>query len=116
MTHPTLDRLRQLDGATWRTATWWSPVMIQVVFAVLWGLGWLLAKWPFDPETRFRTLILTPTVITTAVSLLIGHASLSASSPRCRGIGLAIAGSALALLAMMLIYTLGVLPWLDPRA
>lgn len=90
--------------------------MFQVVFTVLFGLGWLLSKWPFDSETRFRTIALTPTVITTVASLLIGVKLLAGESPRRRAVGLAIAGSAVAVLAMMLIYAVWMLPWMEPNA
>lgn len=114
MTRPTLARLRGLDAETWRAATWWSPVTYQLVFAATFGLGWLLSKWPFDPYTRFRTLALTPTVIVTVGSLLIAAASLSAVSPLRRGLGVAIAGSAVATLVFVLVYTTWMYPLWEP--
>jgi ABC-type sugar transport system permease subunit len=111
-----LVRIRELDTRAWRVATWWVPVTFQAVFAVLLGLGWLLSKWPFEPETRFRTIVLTPTIICTVASLLIGAWLLSAESLRRRGFGLAVAGSGVAVLATMLVYAVWVLPWLEPNA
>jgi hypothetical protein len=112
----TLARIRELDTGAWRAATWWAPVAFQAVFAVLFGLGWLLSKWPFDPDTRFRTIVLTPPFICTVASLLIGAPLLSAESPRRRGFGLAVAGSGAAVLVTILVYALWVLPWLEPNA
>jgi hypothetical protein len=116
MPSATLTRIRELDARAWRAATWWAPVTFQIVFAVLFGLGWLLSKWPFEPETRLRIIVLTPTVITTVASLLIGAGLLFTESPRRRGFGLAVAGSAVAVVAMMLVYALWVMPWLEPNA
>lgn len=106
-------RLRVQDNAVWRTATRAAPLVVQVVFAAAFGIGWLLSRFPIDSHTGYR-LMLAATVASTAVAaLLIGAMMLRCESPRKRGLGLAIGGSALALLAGGLTWTLIFLSLVD---
>jgi hypothetical protein len=116
MPSATLAGIRELDARAWRAATWWAPVIFQVVFTVLSVTGWLLAKWPLGPHGAFVTVMPVAALITTVASLLIGARLVSAESPRCRALGPAIAGSAVAALAIILLFCLWILPWLEPTA
>ena len=98
------DRIRMQDNVVWRTATRSLPVVIQIVFAAAFGVGWLLGHLPIESHAGYRIMLAATFTITAFASLLIGAQFLRADSPRRRGLGLAVGGSGLALLA-------GGVPW-----
>ncbi|WP_024442627.1 MULTISPECIES: hypothetical protein [unclassified Mycobacterium] len=103
-----LNRLRARilvqDNEVWRTATRSAPIVVQIVFAGAFGVGWLLGHLPIDSHAGYRIMLAATVAITTAASLLIAAIILRSESPRRRGLGLAVGGSGLALAA-------GGLPW-----
>lgn len=92
------------DNGVWRTATRSAPIVVQVVFATAFGVGWLLGHFPIDSHAGYRIMFAATFTITAFASLLIGAWLLRSQSPRRRGLGLAVGGSGLTLLA-------GGVPW-----
>ncbi|PQM53275.1 MULTISPECIES: hypothetical protein [Mycolicibacter] len=97
-------RIRAQDNDVWRTATRSAPIVVQLVFAAAFGVGWLLGHFPIDSHAGYRIMLAATFIITAFASLLVGARILGSRSPRRRGLGLAVGGSGLALLA-------GGLPW-----
>lgn len=116
MPNATRARIREFDTDVWRTATRAAPVVVQVVIAAVFGVGWLLGRLPVDSDNWFRILVATATVVTTVAAQLTAAALLRTESPRRRGLGLAIGGSGLAVLLGGLTYALVFLPLMDTSA
>ncbi|HET9877031.1 MAG TPA: hypothetical protein VFQ37_14920 [Mycobacterium sp.] len=105
-----------IDTDTWRVATWLTPVSFQVVVAGLAGVMWLLARLPpFGPHGDFKQVGLCGIAITTPLWMWLGARLRSGPSPRRRGIGLSLAGSAAVLLAGGLAYLLLLVLLWDPE-
>jgi hypothetical protein len=109
-----LSRIRLQDNDVWRIATRSSPVVVQPVLAVWFGIGWLLGQSPVVDHVGVRILVAVAAVRTAAASLLIGAALLGTDSPRRRGMGLAIGGCGLVVVISGLAYALIFLPIVDP--
>ncbi|WP_234825702.1 hypothetical protein [Mycolicibacter senuensis] len=107
-------RIRVQDSDVWRIATRSSPVVVQPVLAVWFGVGWLLGQTPVVDHTGVPIVIALAAILTTAASLLIGARLLGTDSPRRRGLGLATGGCGLAVLISGLVYALIFLPIVYP--
>ncbi|OBK84805.1 hypothetical protein [Mycolicibacter sinensis] len=116
MLNTMLIRIRAQDADVWRIATRSAPVVVQFVWAALFGIGWLLGRLPLDNHAGFRILVATASVLTTVGALVVGGVLLRAETPRRRGLGLAIGGSGIAASASGLVYALIFLPIMDPHA
>jgi hypothetical protein len=104
---PSLARIRDLDTQAWRTATWSAPFVVQLVFAALLILMWLLGKWPFEKHDTFKAegaLFLTATAIAALGSLAISGVLLTSRSSRGRGLAVSLAGSAAVVLIGAVVY------------
>lgn len=104
MTGALLARVRALDTDGWRAATWATPVAFQATVALMWGIGWLLVRWPLGHRAPFPVVMSAAALVTLAVSVLLGAVLLAEGSPRRRGCGAAIAGCGVTALAMALLY------------
>lgn len=112
-----LARFRDGDPAFWRSATRSAPLVIQVVLAPIIGIGWLsMSGSPLSYGTVFRWLATAAFIVTTAAALVIGTMLLRAESPRRRGVGLTVCGSAVVVFISGLAYALIFLPWLESGA
>ncbi|BBX24052.1 hypothetical protein MTER_34630 [Mycolicibacter terrae] len=116
MLRTTLSQIRLQDNDVWRTATRSSPIVVQFVWAALFGIGWLLGRRPVESHIEFRILVTVATVLTTVVALSIGKALLRSDSTRRRGVGLGIAGSGIAVLVGGLAFALIFLPIVEPAS
>nr|WP_244168747.1 hypothetical protein [Mycobacterium malmoense] len=95
-------RTKFFDARAWRTATWSSPFVVQLILGMLLVAMWLLGKWPFDTHSAYageRAWMLTATVITAVVSLVVGAALLKSGSPRNRGLGISVISCSAVVLA-----------------
>ncbi|MEX3656815.1 MULTISPECIES: hypothetical protein [Mycolicibacterium] len=82
---------------TWRTATWSVPLVFQVVLTLFLLTTWATRKWVLVGDT-FRTTMSAGAATSAVVSLMISIVLFRARSSRLRGVGLAVAGSAAAVL------------------
>lgn len=114
MPNTVLSRIRVQDSDVWRIATRSSPVVVQPVLAVWFGIGWLLGQTPVVDHTGVPIVIAVAAILTTAASLLIGARLLGSDSPRRRGLGLATGGCGLAVLISGLVYALIFVPIVYP--
>ncbi|MCV7386352.1 hypothetical protein [Mycolicibacter longobardus] len=109
-----LARIRDGDPDFWRAATRSAPLVVQVVLAAVIGVVWLsFSSVPLSYGTAFRYLATAALIVPTAAALVIGTALLRAESPRRRGVGLAVCGSAVVTFISGLAYALIFVPWLE---
>ncbi|MEB3021507.1 hypothetical protein [[Mycobacterium] crassicus] len=108
-----LARIRDGDPAFWKSATRSAPIVVQIVIAATIGLAWLLSNLPIDGQAAFPILSMTAITVPTAASLPVGLMLLRVDSPRRRGMGLAISGSAVVVFISGLFYALIFLPWFE---
>lgn len=107
-----LARVREGDPDFWRTATRSAPLVVQAVLATVIGIGWLsLSGSPLSYGTAFRYLATAAFIVSIAAALVISTVLLRADSPRRRGVGLAVFGSAVVTFISGLAYALIFLPW-----
>lgn len=114
MPNTVFSRIRVQDSDVWQIATRSSPVVVQPVLAVWFGIGWLLGQTPVVDHIGVPILIAVAALLTTVTSLLIGATLLGTDSPRRRGMGLAIGGCGLAVLINGLVYALIFVPIVYP--
>ncbi|OBB31380.1 hypothetical protein A5792_15935 [Mycolicibacterium peregrinum] len=86
-----------MSSDTWRTATLSVPVVFQVVLTLFLLTTWATRKWVLVGDT-FRTTMTTGAATSTVIALVISISLLKAGASRRRGVGLAVAGSAAAVL------------------
>ncbi|OBJ96843.1 hypothetical protein A5746_31145 [Mycolicibacterium conceptionense] len=86
-----------VSSDTWRTATWSVPLVFQVVLTLFLLTTWTTRKWVLVGDT-FRTTMSAAAATSAVVSLVISIVLFRARSARLRGVGLAVAGSAAAVL------------------
>lgn len=109
-----LSRIRAADTEVWRTATRSLPIVVQVVLAAVIGIGWLwLSGSPLSYGTAFRCLATAAFIVSIAAALVISTVLLRVESPRRRGVGLAVCGSAVMVFISGLFYALIFLPWFE---
>jgi hypothetical protein len=108
-----LARIRDGDPAFWKSATRSAPVVVQIVIAATIGVAWLVSNLPIDGHAAFHIVSTTAIAVPTAVSLLVGLMLLRVESPRRRGVGLAVCGSAVMVFISGLFYALIFLPWFE---
>lgn len=109
-----LARIRDGDPDFWRTATRSAPLVVQVVLAGIIGVGWLWTNGgPLSYGTAFLYLVTATYIVSTAAALVVGTMLLRAESPRRRGVGLAVCGSAVVVFISGLAYALIFLPWFE---
>lgn len=107
-------RIRDSDPAFWRSATRSAPIVVQIVLAAIIGIGWLaMSGSTLSYGTAFRYLAAAAFIVSTAAALVAGSVLLRADSPRRRGVGLAVCGSAMVVFISGLFYALIFLPWLQ---
>ena len=90
------NNLPHLNRRAWGVATRWSPVIIQVVLAMLVMMMWLLGEFSFIPwgSRAGGTRLIVAALLTTALVLPISAVLLRKNSASAQGIGLS--GAALA--------------------
>jgi len=92
-----MDTASRVDSDTWRTATWSVPLVFQLVLTLFLLTTWAAGRWVFVGDTH-RTMMPAGAATSTVVALVISVALFKARSSRLRGVGLAVAGSAAAVL------------------
>jgi hypothetical protein len=112
---PTVARLRELDSRTWSTATWTSPLVVQLVLGAMIIALWLSRKVPSYLTTSSYSggpgWFLAVTAVTVFVSVSIGGLLFRSRSSRIRGIGLSITGSAAIVLIGAIAYAFWIIRW-----
>lgn len=92
-----MESVSRISSDTWRTATWSVPLIFQLVMTLFLSTTWAAGKWVLDGAT-FRTTMSSGAATSTVIALVISIVLLKDRSPRWRGVGLAVAGSAAAVL------------------
>ncbi|MGA5543802.1 hypothetical protein ACPCIR_18275 [Mycobacterium sp. NPDC051198] len=92
-----MESASSVSSDTWRTATWSVPLVFQLVMTLFLSTTWASGKWVLDSAT-FRTTMSAGAATSTVIALVISIVLLKARSSRWRGVGLAVAGSAAAVL------------------
>ena len=87
----------RVSSDTWRIATWSVPLVFQMVLALFLSTTWVAGKWVLVGDTH-RTIMAAGAATSAVVALVIGIALFKAESSRSHGVGLAVAGSAAAVL------------------
>jgi hypothetical protein len=109
---PPITRLRDLDTLAWSTATWTTPLIVQLVLGAMFIALWLLGKAaPFMTHGSYsgeRALLLTAAAVTALVSVAISGSLIMSRSSRVHGAAMSIAGSA----AIVLIGSIGFAFWI----
>lgn len=83
--------LRNLDSASWRTATWAAPFAAQLVLGIVIVVYWRLGKSPF--ELREYPALLAGAAVALLLSAVVMFPLLKSRSPRHHALALAIVGS-----------------------
>ncbi|MGV0740054.1 hypothetical protein ABQF35_27245 [Mycobacterium syngnathidarum] len=92
-----METASRVSSDTWRAATWSVPLVFQLVLTLFLSTTWAARKWVLvgDP---FQVMMSAGAATSTVIALVISIALLKAGSSRWRGVGLAVAGSAAAVL------------------
>ncbi len=92
-----METASRVSSDTWRTATWSVPLVFQLVLTLFLATTWAAGKWVLvgDPH---RTMMSAGAATSTVVALVMSIVLFKARSSRLRGVGLAVAGSAAAVL------------------
>lgn len=94
-----METASRVGSDTWRTATWSVPLVFQLVLTLFLATTWAAGKWVFVGDTHRTLMSMSAGAATsTVVALVISIVLFKAPSSRLRGVGLAVAGSAAAVL------------------
>lgn len=97
-----MDTASRVSSDPWRIATWSVPLVFQLVLTLFLSTTWAARKWVLVGDT-YRTIISAGAAVSTVFALVISIALVKARSSRLRGFGLAVAGSAAAVLTCWII-------------
>ena len=92
-----MDTASRVSSDPWRIATWSVPLVFQLVLTLFLSTTWAAGKWVLVSDTH-RTIMSAGAVTSSVVALVISIVLFKARSSRLRGVGLALAGSAAAVL------------------
>lgn len=104
-----ISRVNDLDARAWAAATWAVPFVTQVLLILAIGVSWLFGKLFVDAHDAL--LFLAGAAVVLVISAATTAALLRSSSPRAKGLGLAVAGAYVVVLIGGLIYGFWVIRW-----
>lgn len=100
-------RLGALDARGWSTATWSTPLVTQLILAILIATSWLAGK--LFPGSGALALFALSAVATFAICLVLTSLLIRSGSPRAHGVALSIVGSYAVILVGAVVYSVWIL-------